>query len=321
MSLQNCRVVASGVDPEAYHRTSEKRGTPTYPVSKSMLGDFAACPARWIRGYTRPETKALTNGSLWDGLLLTPEKFGEKYIECPSQYPGANGEMKPWTFQATYCKSWREANKGLEPVKSDDLEDARAAVAAVLENPDLEEMLRGAQKQVMVVGEWQDRATGLVIPVKALLDIVPAKAGPFRKMLLDFKTTRNASMRKWTRDCYDFGYGVQAAFHSDLYVAATGEDRCCFGHIVQENVAPFHVEKRALTCEFITLGRGQYMAALKLYCQCLATNKWPGYDAYIEIDGWQEVSPEAWMINAGDFREFSTATDEPQPAFASETPS
>src|SRR3990167_4631910 len=319
--FRNAHIVGTGIDSAAYHRTSEKRGAPTFPVSNSMLGDFAACPARWIRGYTRPETKVLITGSLVDCLLLTPEMFGEKYTECPAQYPGAKGEMKPWTFQATYCKEWRKANKGLEPVKSDDLEEARAAVSAVLEDTELEEMLRGAQKQVMVVGEWHDRATSLVIPVKALLDIVPAKAGPLGKMLIDYKTTRNASLRKWTRDCYDFGYGTQAAFHSFLYVTATGEDRCSFGHIVQETVAPFHVEKRVLTSEFVTLGRGQYMAALKLYCQCLATNKWPGYYAQIEIDGWQEVSPEAWMINAGDFREFSTATDEPQPAFASETPS
>lgn len=319
MSLQNCRIVGSGIDPEAYHKTDEKRGSKTFPVSKSMLGDFAACPARWIRGYTRPETTALANGSLVDCLLLTPEKWGEKYIECPSHYPASKtGEMKPWTFQATYCKEWREEHRGLEPVKSEELEEARAAVSAVLEDRELHDMLAVAQKQVMVVGEWEDKATGLTVPVKALLDIVPAKDGPFGKFLIDFKTCRNAALRKWTRDCFDFGYGMQAAFHSALYVAATGEDRCAWGHIVQENVAPFHVERRLLSSEFLELGRGQYTSALALYCRCLATDTWPGYYAQTEIEHWQLVQPEAWMIAAGDVREFSNA--ESKPAFVSETP-
>lgn len=311
----NCRIVGAGISPEAYHRSEEKRGSRDFPVSKSMLSEFTSCPARWIHGFTRSESKALTNGSLVDCLLLTPEKFDQKYIECPAKYPAAKtGEIKPWSWAANYCKEWRETNKDREPIKSKPLEEARAAVSTVRADSDLAEMLDAAQKQVMVIGEYNDAVTGLLIPVKALLDIVPLATGRFGKFLIDFKTCRSAAMRTWTRDCFDFGYAIQAAFHSDLYCAATGEDRPTFTHIVQESVAPYHVEKRILSLEFVELGRGQYMSALALYCRCLATRTWPGYHADTVIDGFQLVQPEAWMMMAGDNRPFEvTERDEPKP--------
>lgn len=83
MSFTNARIVGSGINPESYHRTSEKRGTVTYPVSNSMLGLFEPCPARFFRGYERPESAALENGSLVDCLLLQPDQFENTYVQIP----------------------------------------------------------------------------------------------------------------------------------------------------------------------------------------------------------------------------------------------
>ena len=323
----NCRVVGSGINPEVYHAVTERRGHRDYPVSKSMLSEFASCPARWIRGYERPESKALTNGSLVDCLLLTPEKFDHTYFVLPETYPApathakvkkgeiSAGDPLPWNSNASVCEAFVEANKGREAVKTKEYLEARSAVSTVLADSSLSEMLHLAQKQVMVVGEYHDRATGITVPAKALLDIVPAKDGTFGKFRIDFKSCRSAAMRKWVRDCFDYGYGMQAAFHGDLHDAATGEDRPSFAHIVQESVAPYHVEKRLLSVEFVELGRGQYMSALALYCRCLSSGVWPGYHADTVIEGFQLVQPEAWMVMAGDQRPFEiNERDEDKPA-------
>lgn len=316
----NAKVVGSGIDPEAYHRTDEKRGTRNYPMSNSVLGLFEPCPARFIGGYESSDSSSKSTGNLWDTLLLSSHQFPSKYVECPATYEDIGMECpicksvtdaktcrackcdrveirtpKPWDWGTTICKDFRKANAGKEPVKAELMQEARAAVSTVRADESLASLIDNAQRQVMVVAEYKDPATGITIPVKALLDLVPDKDGPFGKLLVDSKTTRNAAMRPWQRDCFQFGYGRQAAFHTDLYVAATGEDRNTFGHIVQENIAPFHVEKRILSEEFVELGRAQYMAALALYCRCLATGDWPGYYAPVVLDGWALVSPDAWM--------------------------
>lgn len=288
---------------------------------------FAACPRRWIDGYVGPESKAKSNGNLVDTLLLMPDKFSEAYVECPATYEATGMRCpicktvtdaktcrackcdrepvkitKDWDWTATVCKEFREANKGKEPVKSDVMIEARSAVKVMKDDALLDQLLLESARQVMVVGEYKDKVTGLTIPVKALLDIAPSKNSQFGRMLLDFKTTRCAAMRAWQRDCFQYGYAAQAAFHTDLYVAATDEDRCTWGHIVQENVPPFHVEKRILSSEFVDLGRGQYLSALALYCQCLSTGRWPGYYAQTTIESWDLVTPEGWMVMATDTR-------------------
>ena len=333
--FQNCRVAAANVDPEEYSRTDEKRGSLAYPMSRSELLSLSACPARWRAGYIRPESKALANGNLIDVLLLQADKFVDRYVECPATYETTGMRCpvclsvtdsktcrsckcdrepvkitKEWDWKSTHCQEWKEANKGREPVKAEAMAEARTAVQTVMADPVIADMLANAQTQLMVVGEYADKATGLVVPVKALLDIVPSSSGQFSKWLLDFKTSRSAAMHAWTRDCFNYGYACQAAFHSALYCAATGEDRCTWGHIIQENVAPYHVEKRILSVEFVELGRNQYLSALALYCQCLSKNVWPGYYAQTTIDGFDLVQPDAYMLAASDSRPLE-APEEP----------
>lgn len=301
----NAKVVGSNISPEAYSKSTEPRGSKDFPMSRSALLSFSQCPARWKKGFTGPASKALANGSLVDLLLLTPDKFDDHYIELPSTYPDKKtGEEKKWNGNSSWCKEFVEAHKDREPVKSEPLEEARGAVSVVLSDPMLAEMIQGAQKQVMVVAEFKDAATGLVVPVKGLIDILPSIQSVWSKMILDFKTARSANMRTWTREVFQFGYACQAAFFLDLYCAATGEDRCTFGHIISENIAPFHVEKRILSVEFVEVGRGQYLSALALYCRCLATNTWPGYYAPVENENWQLCQPEGWMTLAQDARQF-----------------
>ena len=47
---------------------------------------------------------------------------------------------------------------------------------------------------------------------------------------------------------------------------------------------------------FLSLGRFANQDALRLYCQCLATGVWPGYDDMRDnIHGWTLASTEVWM--------------------------
>lgn len=305
------KVVGVGVDPEAYHRNPSKRGEVEYVMSRSDLMEFARCPHRWVMGYKEDDadTKATLYGSIIDTLVLDPDRFDGKFAVAPSKYP-AKGKKKDdpevekdWNRNATYCQEWEAAQGKRVIVKNDLMTQAENAVKLLFGDRQIADFINDSDKQVMVIGEYDDSDTGITVPVKAMIDLVPRLSSAFDRALGDLKTANNAAPIGWGRQCYNFGYHWQAAFYLDLYVAATGDDRNTFQHIIQESFPPWEVGKRILSQELIELGRAGYVTALGRYCQCLKLEniyEWPSYEESgnerMVLNGWSVTDAEAWMV-------------------------
>jgi hypothetical protein len=149
----------------------------------------------------------------------------------------------------------------------------------------------------MATASYQDAETGIVVPLRILIDLLPAVDSDYGKAIADLKTCGSAAVRPWNRAVFDHGYYIQSALYLDVWTLATGEDRTDFLHIVQESYTPYQTEKRMLSAEFIELGRAKYVEALQKYCQCLKTGVWPGYEgSRLDWRGWQLTEPEPWMV-------------------------
>lgn len=299
--LTNARIAGKGVDPEKYHRQATNRGHKSYVMSRGELCEFMHCPARWIAGYEKKDTDSSEWGSLVDALLLDEGRFDERFAVEPATYP-KDDENKKWNNNATFCREWCDEQRtaGKTIVSRKDKADADRAVSMLLTDVTIALLVSTSETQVAVIGDYEDAATGLIIPVKALIDLVPLDISPFGQTLIDFKTAYSAAPGVWARAVCEHNYHVQAALYLDLYTAATGEDRNSWLHIIQESYYPFQVGKRMLSCEFIELGRLKYTAALRRYAQCLAANEWPGYECderKINWKGFELVEPEAYMLN------------------------
>jgi len=305
MSFQNAKIVGVGVNSDAYHsQPIESRGSKDFAMSPSSLKPFLECPSRWKAGYQSPESEAKDWGNLLDTLLLTPDQFKSRYAVKPATYPsdGKKGEPpteKPWNGNSTWCREWIESQGDKCVISKAELETAQTAVKKLLADETIAELLETSQKQVHVTGEWHDKATGIIVPVQCLIDIVPNGDSPFCKCLCDLKSTRNAGQRPFSRWCFTAGYHIQAAFDLALFMAAVnptndpnGQDRNTWLFIVQENYAPFEIGRRMLSSDFIDLGRQTYTHALGRYAKCLKTGLWPQYD---EPEQFSLVSPEPWQ--------------------------
>jgi hypothetical protein len=294
------------VEREAYHKSEHPRGHPEFAMSRGELVEFNKCPNRWLLGYESEETKATEWGTIIDCLVLTPERFENEFSVTPLEYPatpkkkGEVPEMKPWNRNATYCREWEDAQTGTV-VKGDVLTQAQNAVKFLMADKQIAELIQCSEKQVMVVGEYRDEDTGIVVPLKGLIDLLPDREGRFGSALADLKTCYTANPFSWTKAVDQHGYDIQAALYLDLHNATEGtSDRLEFLHVLQESYPPWQVGRRILSEEFVQLGRMKYLSALKRYCQCLKANSWPGFDDGEDRDilnGWRLVQPEAWMIN------------------------
>lgn len=306
--ITNAKIVSVDTDPAVYHRTKGgARGQPDCIMSNSEIKRFADCPQKWLLGgCDHDDTDATRWGNLVDCLFLTPAHFKERYVVSPEKYPDKKtGELKDWNLKANFCKAWKKEQGDKICIKPKEAAGANEAVTRLCGDPEIRSLMTMCARQVMVVGEYKDAATGLVVPMKGLLDIVPnAKFDFYGRCLADLKTTERAKTSGWAKKVFGWGLYIQAALYLDLYTAATGEDRSDFLHVISESTPPYEPNTVLLTSgsdmDFVEIGREYYVNALQFYCRCLKDGRWPGYAEMSEcIHGWAVVRPEAWMIGGG----------------------
>jgi len=303
------RIVASNVLPSEYFRQPAMldagrppvRGEAGYVMSRSDLGEFANCPHRWRVGYRDGGSESTEWGSMVDAALFG--QFGHLYATLPETYEDEKGNVKPWNGNSTVCKQTKAdiERNGQIPVKRHEVESVNAAVEILRNDYDASCLLENARTQVHILGMYKDEETGLSVPLRALLDIVPDAEGRFGKCLADLKTCSDASPEAWPRTVAKWGWHIQAAFYLDLYRAATGEDRTDWLHLVQESQPPYEIGRRVISSPFVDVGRAAYREALVRYAWCLKNNEWPGYDEVKAgiMPGWTLIEPDAWMVTSG----------------------
>lgn len=300
--ITNGKLIGANYDSREYLKNEHPRGSKGYVMSRSDLLDFASCPSRWIKGgKVEDETDSTEWGSLVDCLLTDGARFKDRFAIKPETYPifdkrteQPTGETKPWNGNSTWCKEWIAAQGGKTCISQAEHDDAVSAAERIAK--ELESDL--TQHQVYVTADYCDAETGLAIPLKALIDVVPSRSGSLGKGLLDIKTGRCGDPAKWARVCFQRGYHVQSAMQLDLYDAATNEGRNEFYHIVQENFYPYEISFPFIDPTFVSLGRQKYLHALQLYALCLKTGEWATYDDLQRetYNGHPIISPEAWMV-------------------------
>lgn len=299
--ITNAKILSTQTCNDEYHNYDPgPRGSTDRVMSRSDLMEFAQCPSRWIKGYKEERKEATDYGSMIDTYILDSENFETIYAVAPSiYYNEEKGEDKKWNWNARFCKEWKEEQKkeGKIVIKEEDLQDCINSESSMRNDVTAHGIINNSDKQVMIIGTWKDKS-GIVVPLKALLDLVPKEGTKYDQYIGDLKTCRDASPGRWHIAVYKYKYEVQAAFYADMYNAIEGNSRDGFFHILQESFAPYEVGRRYITEEFIELGRGIYQSALSKYCECLKSGVWPGYDddESRSIDGFTITEPEAWMV-------------------------
>ena len=111
-------------------------------------------------------------------------------------------------------------------------------------------------------------------------------------IIVDVKTTDDASPEGFAKSIANWRYDVQDPFYRDGIKLATGREIRGFVFLAVEKKAPYAVGVYVLDPESIELGRLQYRADLNRYAECKAANQWPGYGDKI-----QTISLPKWHAN------------------------
>jgi hypothetical protein len=246
-------------------------------ISKSSLSLLAKCPAyyRYWSEVGRPKTKAMDLGSAVHCGVLEPELFNERYVMNPGIDRRSNAG------KAAFAE-WQQTHVGKTVLSEDEWYQAQAMIDAVKAHP-LSQLVfkKGLAEHAAF---WKSDIGD--INCKAKADWIDTEHG----ILVDLKTTENASYEAFQRSMMQYGYGMQLAYYLDGCRQAIKDVEINDAVIIAvESKAPYLVGFYRPTEAMLEHGRREYRRALETYHHCVSTNDWPGLPSqFVDIDlpGW-----------------------------------
>lgn len=113
-------------------------------------------------------------------------------------------------------------------------------------------------------------------------------------LVIDLKTTGDASLESCIRSITDRGYDLQAA----AYIKAVESERPSlvgrvrFVNLFVETSAPYLMTPVEMDESFLTIGRAKWQRAVELWHRCLTTDHWPGY-----VESVVKVAAPSWAVS------------------------
>lgn len=242
----------------------------------SVIKELLKSPAHARVLMTAPPepTPAMVLGTAVHTAILEPDQF-EKYIVSPRfDKRTKDGKAAAADFEAS--------NPGRILIDEDKYEILKGCLNSVYTHRAAKAETTGRCEMTVI---WDEAD----LKCKARPDIM--REG----ILVDVKTTQDASPAGFSRQVANLKYHVQAYHYLRGVTQATGILHDCFRIVAVETKAPYAVAVYELDFGTMEKAEALWRHATDMYRQCAHLNEWPGYS--------QEVQPlglPAWAFNEAD---------------------
>jgi hypothetical protein len=253
-------------------------------ISKSGLDLIAQSPLHYWAKYLDPQrearepTPAMRLGTAIHTAVLEPDRFAKEFRVAPIVDRRTKDGKATWEAFTARCEE-----SGHQVISASDYDICRRITDRVRSHPTAQMLLdTGSAEQSAF---WVDEETGVLC--KCRPDWLT------RNVILDLKSTTDASPQAFQRSAWSYRYHVQAAWYLDGIAATTGKPRDAFVFAAFEKDQPFACAFYYADDAMIEAGRTEYRRLLRVYADCLKSNDWPGYPLTLE-----PLAPPAWAMAA-----------------------
>ena len=270
--------VIEGMEAEEYHSHSA--------ISKSDLDRITRSIAHYLTGFG-PTTAAMTEGSAVHTAVLEPDQFRHRYAIDP-------GLDKRTKIGKEAYKAFAEENRGATILSQDQNERVTAMRDAVMAHPIASSVLApGGMAETSVFWHEQDDE---VVQCKARPDYITGSEQESEPVLVDLKTTADASPLAFAKSVANFRYHVQAAWYLRGWKNATGE-QARFIFVCVESRPPHLVACYTLDEGSLAEGELQAQADLGKYQQWISGALHEACEGYPEVIS--EICLPRWAFKEG----------------------
>lgn len=248
-----------------------------YSGCKALLRSPAHYQA-WLTEERKP-TPATKFGTMAHLAVFQPKAFNERVVILPEDapdkptaamlaaYAAGSKKQKPETVERI---QWWERFNASVPEGAETVSQA--------EYDHIADVAESAEKAIASIGVdaavWEVESPLTKdyagITIKGRPDLVTVSKG--KRVVIDLKTTEDASPWAFSSDINKFKYHLQAAFYLEL----TGADS--FVIVAVEKSPPFAWKAYVLDAASLEVGRTLMAAAAATYKECLTFSAWPSYD-------------------------------------------
>jgi len=215
-------------------------------ITNSMLGRLDKSPQHlqmYLDGHMEV-TPALTFGKAFHTMILEPNKLDSDI----AVYEGKTRRGKAWD-------EFSLDNQDKTIISASEWNVINAMSDEIINNPVALDFINTSEKEVVNI--WTDEQTGIKCKGKA--DMVAESENG--KILIDIKTTQDASIEAFRRSAWKYGYDRQAAYYMD------GFDAVEFWFVVIEKSSPHRIGIYKASDKFIDEGRKKNSMLLDYYHQ------------------------------------------------------
>lgn len=236
-------------------------------ISRSCLMLYSKSPYHYwsekisIEKKSSSDSLAMILGAAVHARVMEPDEFSSRYFvarKCDRRTKKGQQE-------------WSESLLGAQGriiLREEDMEKVKNLSDSVFAHIEASSLIHGANYEQSIF--WIDKETG--IHCKARPDIL------HKNMVVDLKTTKDASYYIFKKDAIKYGYHLQAAMIQEGIYAVTGDIITDFISISIENKHPFPTAIYTFSDETIEQGRSEFRRLLELHKECTENQEWPSYE-------------------------------------------
>lgn len=228
-------------------------------MSASRFKKIMRSPMAYKWDLDHPDTSAspsMALGTAAHMAILEPDRFAEAYVVYEGTRRG-----KAW-------EAFQEANEYRGILTTPEYADVCGMRDALRSHPAAARYLEHGEAEVTL--QWTDPATGRAM--KGRVDWLTQIDG--QTVLVDLKTTRDSSPRKFGADAYKLGYHIQFSLYTDGWYHLTRETPR-FVVLAAESKAPYEPAVYDVPEDILMQGHEEYMGLLDLLKTCEDAKTWP----------------------------------------------
>jgi hypothetical protein len=246
-------------------------------VSPSQIKVLGRSPLHYFDQFLAPDRKkkpptpAMEVGTALHTAVLEPDLWSQTVAVPPHAFDRRTKAGKELAAE------FEKEAAGKIVLSPDDADRVRRMADAVHKHPAARFLLElPGRREASYV--WSDPATGLECKTR------PDWHSEDRRLVVDVKTSKDASRVEFSKSIANFDYHVQAAWNQ----GALGAEQ--FLSLVIESERPFAVAVYPASGALIAAGQRRIEAAMTLLAECWANGVWPGYGDLvqepIDLPGW-----------------------------------